>query len=135
MRKRTILIIISTCFLILTISILVVTFTIMTEGSMPTDDEVAFLSDKLIDDSMIILNKYPVGAYDINEEEWPKSIKALSPLSISADTEGLYITTKKRFVDVWGVFIPREDSKKYLENTTMPSYNRIVKGIYKFYAG
>ena len=28
-----------------------------------------------------------------------------------------------------------EDSEKYLEKTTMPSYNRIMKGIYKFYAG
>ena len=68
MRKRTILIIISTCLLILITSILVVTFTIMTEGSMPIDDEIAILADKLIDDSMIVLKKYQVGAYDINEE-------------------------------------------------------------------
>jgi hypothetical protein len=27
--------------------------------------------------------------------------------------EGLYILTKKRFVEGWGVFIPREDSEKY----------------------
>jgi hypothetical protein len=109
------------------------TFTIMTEGSMPTDDEIASLSDKLIDDSMIILKKYPVGAFLINEEEWPKSIKALSPLSLWVNSEGLYILTKKRLVEGWGVFIPREDSEKYLEKTTMPSYNIIVKGIYEFY--
>jgi len=107
----------------------------MTEGSMPTDDEIISQSDKLIDDSMIILKKFPEGAFLIHEEEWPESIKALSPLSLSANREGLYIKTKERFVDVWGVFIPREDSDKYLEKTTMPSYNRIVKGIYKFYAG
>jgi hypothetical protein len=110
------------------------TFTIMTEGSMPTDDEIVSLSDKLIDDSMIILKKYPEGEFIIHEEEWPESIKALSPLSLSVDREGLYIITKERFVDVWGIFIPREDSEKYLE-ITIPSYKRIVKGIYKFYFG
>lgn len=109
------------------------TFSMMTKGSMPTDDEIVSLSDKLIDDSMIILKKYPVDAFLINEEEWPKSIKALSPLSLWVNSEGLYILTKKRFVEGWGVFIPREDSKKYLEKTTIPSYNIIVKGIYKFY--
>ena len=105
-----------------------------TEGSMPTDDEIVSLSDKLIDDSMIILKKYPEGSFLINEEEWPESIKALSPLSLSANREGLYITMKKQFVQGWGIFIPREDSEKYSEKITMPSYNRIVKGIYKFYA-
>jgi hypothetical protein len=105
-----------------------------TEGSMPTDDEIVSLSDKLIDDSMIILKKYPEGEFIIHEEEWPESIKALSPLSLSVDREGLYIKTKERFVDVWGIFIPREDSEKYLE-ITIPSYKRIVKGIYKFYFG
>ncbi len=134
MRKRTIWIVISTCLLIPIISILVMTFSSMTEGSMPTDDEIVSLLDKLIDDSMVILKKYPVGGFLINEEEWPESIKALSPLSLSVDREGLYIKMKERFVDVWGIFIPREDSEKYLEKKTMPSYNRIVKGIYKFYA-
>jgi hypothetical protein len=105
----------------------------MTEGSMPTDDEIVSLSDKLIDDSMRILKKYPEDAFLIHEEEWPESIKALSPLSLSVDREGLYIKTKQRFIEVWGVFIPREDSEKYLEKRTMPRYNRIVKGIYKFH--
>jgi hypothetical protein len=107
----------------------------MTEGSMPTDDEIVSLSDTLIDDSMTILKKYPEGAFLIPDEEWPESIKALSPLSLWVNGEGLYITTKKRFVDIWGIFIPREESEKYLDKTTMPSYNRIVSGIYKFYAG
>jgi len=134
MRKRTILIVISTCLLIPVISILVITFSIMTEGSMPTDDEILSLSNKLIDDSLIILKKYQVDTFLKNEEEWPESIKALSPLSLWVNHEGLYILTKKQFVVGRGVFIPREDSEKYLEKTTMPSYNRIVKGIYKFYA-
>ena len=101
---------------------------------MPTDDEIISLSEKLIDDSMIILKKYPVEAFIIDEEERPESIKALSPLSLWVNDEGLYILTKKRFVEGWGVFIPREDSEKYLEKTTMPGYRRIAKGIYKFYA-
>jgi hypothetical protein len=134
MRIRTIVIAIATCLLILVISILVMTLSIMTEGSMPTDDEIVSLSDKLIDDSMVILKKYPVDASLKNEEEWPESIKALSPLSLWATREGLYITTKERFVQGWGIFIPREDSEKYIEKTTMPSYKRIVKGIYRFYA-
>lgn len=101
----------------------------LTEGGMPTDVEIVSLSDKLINDSMIILKKYPVGGYSINEEKWPESIKALSPLSLSPDRNGLYIIMKKRFVESWGVFIPREDSQKYLEKTTMPNYNRIENGI------
>ena len=134
MRKRTILIVISTCLLIPVISILVITFLMMTEGSMPSDEELVSISEKLIDDSKIILKKYPVEASLINEEEWPESIKALSPLSLWVNQESLYILTKKRFVEGWGVFIPREDSEKYLEKTTLPSYDRVVKGIYKFYA-
>ena len=134
MSKQRILIVISTCLSIPVIMIIVMT-SWMTEGSMPTDDKIISLSTILIDDSMTLLRKYPEGALLIYEEEWPESIKALSPLSVSADREGLYIKTKERFVDVWGVFIPREDSEKYLEETNMPSYNRIVKGIYKFYAG
>lgn len=134
MRKRTIVIVISVCLLIPVISILVMTFSITSEGSMPTDKKIISLSDKLIDDSMIILKKYPVNASHINEEEWPECIKALSPLSLWVNCEGLYILTKKQFVVGRGVFIPREDSEKYLEKTTMPSYNRIVKGIYEFYA-
>lgn len=106
----------------------------MTEVSMPSDEELVSISEKLIDDSKIILKKYPVEASLINEEEWPESIKALSPLSLWVNQEGLYILTKKRFVEGWGVFIPREDSEKYLEKTTLPSYDRVVKGIYKFYA-
>jgi hypothetical protein len=106
----------------------------MTEGGMPTDDEILSLSDKLINDSLIILKKYPVDTLLENEEEWPESIKALSPLSLWVNHEGLYILTKKQFVVGRGVFIPREDSEKYLAKTTMPSYSRIVKGIYKFYA-
>jgi len=105
----------------------------MTEGSMPSDEELVSISEKLIDDSKIILKKYPVEASHINEEEWPESIKALSPLSLWVNNEGLYILMKKRFVEGWGVFIPREDSEKYLEETTIPSYDRIVKGVYKFY--
>ena len=101
---------------------------------VPKDEEIASLSAKLIEDSMIILNKYPLGAYSINEEEWPESIKSLSPLSLWVNKEGLYILTKKRFVEGWGVFIPREDSEKYLEKSTIPGYDRIVKGIYIFYA-
>jgi hypothetical protein len=69
------------------------------------------------------------------ERTGPQSVKTLSPLSLSVDREGLYIKTKERFVDVWGVFIPREDSEKYREEKTMPSYKRIVNGVYKFYAG
>ena len=134
MRKRTILIVILTCLLIPVISILVITFLMMTEGSMPSDEELVSISEKLIDDSKIILKKYPVEASLINEEEQPESIKALSPLSLWVNHEGLYILMKKRFVEGWGVFIPREDSEKYLEKTTIPSYDRIVKGIYKFYA-
>ena len=61
MRKRTIMIVISTCLLIPVISILIITFSTMTEGSMPTDDEIVSMSEKLIDDSMIILKKYPEG--------------------------------------------------------------------------
>ena len=106
----------------------------MTEGSMPSDEELVSISEKLIDDSKIILKKYPVEASLINKEELPESIKALSPLSLWVNQEGLYILTKKRFVEGWGVFIPREDSEKYLEKTTLPSYDRVVKGIYKFYA-
>jgi len=106
----------------------------MTEGSMPSDEELVSISEKLIDDSKIILKKYPVEAFLKNKEEWPESIKALSPLSLWVNQEGLYILTKKRFVEGWGVFIPREDSEKYLEKTTLPSYDRVVKGIYKFYA-
>ncbi len=101
---------------------------------MPTDDEIVSLSERLIEDSMIILREYPVDAFLKNEEEWPESIKALSPLSLWVNNEGLYFLTKKQFVIGRGVFIPREDSEKYLEKTTMPSYSRIVKGIYKFYA-
>jgi hypothetical protein len=115
----------------------VLTFSIhssWTDGSVPTDDEIALLSDRLIDDSMVILKKYPASSSLINEEEWPESIKALSPLSLWVDREGLYILTKKRFVEGWGVFIPREESEKHLEKTTIPSYSRVAKGIYKFYA-
>ncbi len=122
------------CLLIPVISILVITFLMMTEDSMPSDEELVSISEKLIDDSKIILKKYPVEASLINKEEWPESIKALSPLSLWVNQEGLYILTKKRFVEGWGVFIPREDSEKYLEKTTLPSYDRVVKGIYKFYA-
>jgi hypothetical protein len=107
----------------------------MSEGSMPADVEILSLSDKLIEDSMIILEKYPEGAFLIHKEEWPESIKTLSPLSLSVDSEGLYIKMKERFVDVWGIFIPREDSEKYLEKTNMPTYNKIVKCIYRYYAG
>jgi len=60
MSKRTILIVISTSLSIPVILIIVMTFW-MTEGSMPTDDKIISLSDKLIDDSMIILKKYPEG--------------------------------------------------------------------------
>jgi hypothetical protein len=134
MRKRTIIIVISTCLLIPVISILVITSVMMTEGGMPSDEELISISEKLIDDSKIILRKYPVEASLINEEERPKIIKALSPLSVWVNHEGLYILTKKRFVEGWGVFIPREDSEKYLEKITIPSYDRIVKGIYIFYA-
>ena len=122
------------CLLIPVILILVITFSMMTEGSMPSDEEIVSLSEKLIDDSKIILKKYPVEASLTNEEEQPESIKALSPISLWVNQEGLYILTKKRFVQGWGVFIPREDSERYLENTTIPSYNRIATGIYKFYA-
>ena len=87
----------------------------MTKGSIPSDDAIISLSNNLIQDSMIILKKYPKGSFLIPEEEWPESIKALSPLSLSVDREGLYIKTKERFVDVWGVFIPKEDNEKYLE--------------------
>jgi hypothetical protein len=97
-------------------------------------EELVSISEKLIDDSKIILKKYPTEASLINEGERPSSIKALSPLSLWVNREGLYILTKKRFVEGWGVFIPREDSEKYLKKTTMPSYDRIVKGIYTFYA-
>jgi len=107
----------------------------MSEGSMPTDNEIVSLSDQLISDSRIILKKYPEGSFLIHKEEWPESIKALSPLSLSANHEGLYIKMKERFVDVWGIFIPREDSEGYLEKTNMPIYNKIVKCIYKYYAG
>jgi hypothetical protein len=105
----------------------------MTEGKMPTDEEIVAISENLIDDSVIILQKYPVEASLTNEEDRPESIKALSPLSLWVNQEGLYILTKKRFVEGWGIFIPREDTEKYIEKTTMPSYNRIAKGIYKFY--
>jgi len=132
MRKRRILIVIST-FLSIPVMLIIATTFWMTEGSIPTDNEIISLSDKLIDDSMIILNKYPEGAFLLDEEEWPESIKTLSPLSVWSNSEGLYILTKKQFVQGWGVFIPREDSEKYLEKTTMPSYNMIVKGVYKFY--
>ena len=134
MSKRKILISISAILSIPVILIIVMT-SWMTKGSIPSDDAIISLSDKLIQDSMVILKKYPKGSFLIPEEEWPESIKALSPLSLSADREGLYIKTKERFVDVWGVFIRKEDREKYLEKTTMPSYNRIVKGIYRFYAG
>ena len=106
----------------------------MTEGSMPSDKELVSISEKLIDDSKIILKKYPVEASLIDEEEQPESIKALSPLSLWVNHEGLYILMKKRFVEGWGIFIPREDGEKYLEKTTLPSYDRVVEGIYKFYA-
>jgi hypothetical protein len=99
MKKRTILIVISTCLSITAILVFVIAFSIMTEGSLPTDVEIVSLSDKLIDDSMVILKKYPVDAFLINEKEWPESIKALSPLSLSANREGLYIKTKERFVE------------------------------------
>ena len=134
MRKRAILIVILACLLIPVVSILVITFLIITEGSMPSDEELISISEKLIDDSEIILKKYPVEAFHIDEGEWPESIKALSPLSLWVNHEGLYILTKKEFVVGRGVFIPREDSEKYLEKTDIPSYDRIVKGIYKFYA-
>jgi hypothetical protein len=97
------------------------TFSIMTEGSMPTNDEIVSMSEKLIDDSRIILQKYTEEAFLIVEEQ-PESIKALSPLSLWVNHEGLYILTKKRFVEGWGVFIPREDNERYLENPTMPPY-------------
>ena len=122
------------CLLIPVILILVITFSMMTEGSMPSDEEIVSLSGKLIDDSKIILKKYPVEASLTNEEEQPESIKALSPISLWVNQEGLYILMKKRFVQGWGVFIPREDSERYLENTTIPSYDRIATCIYKFYA-
>jgi hypothetical protein len=106
----------------------------MTEGSMPSDDKLISISEQLIDDSKRILKKYPVEASLRDEEEWPESIKSISPLSLWVNQEGLYILMKKRFVEGWGVFIPREDSDKYLENTTLPSYDRVMKGIYTFYA-
>ena len=123
----------STCLLVPVILLLVITHSVMSEGSMPTDDEILSVSDKLIDDSMLIFKNYPEDTLLIQEEEWPESIKTLSPLSVWSNSEGLYILTKKQFVQGWGVFIPREDSEKYLEKTTMPSYNIIVKGIYEFY--
>jgi hypothetical protein len=83
----------------------------MTEGSMPSDEKLVSISEQLIDDSKIILKKYPVEASLINEEEWPESIKSLSPLSLWVNQEGLNILTKKRFVEGWGVFIPRETVK------------------------
>ncbi len=104
----------------------------MTKGNIPTDEEIISVSDKLIDDLMIILKKFPEEKFRIPEEDWPKGIRSLSPLSVLVDSEGLYIITKETFVDVWGVFIPREDSER---KTTMPSYNRVMKGIYRFYAG
>jgi hypothetical protein len=116
------------------IALLVLTFSIMTEGSMPSDDEIVSLSNTLIDDSLRILKRYPVDSLFLNDEEWPESIKALSPLSLWINHEGLYIITKKQFVVRRGVFIPREDSQEYSENTSMPSYTRIAAGIYKFYA-
>ena len=87
-----------------------------------------------MDDSIKQLKKYPVGSFLIHEEEWQESIRALSPLPLWVAPEGLYIKTKERFVDVWGIFIPRQDIIKSFEKTTMPIYNSIEKGIYK-YAG
>ena len=133
MKKRRILIVVS-IFISLPVMLIIATTLWMTEGSMPTNDEIITMSDKLLDDSMLILKKYPEGAFLLNANEYPESIKALSPLSLWSDSEGLYILTQKQFVQGWGIFIPREDSEKYLERSTMPSYNMIVKGIYKFYS-
>ena len=134
MRKRTILIMVSTCILIPVISILVIIFLMMTDGSIPSDEKLVSISEVLFADSKTILNNYSVEASSINEEDWPESIKSLSPLSLWVNQEGLYILTKKRFVEGWGVFIPREEGEKYLKNTTIPSYDRIANGIYKFHA-
>jgi hypothetical protein len=101
---------------------------------MPKDDEIVSLSQILLDDSMTILEKYQGDGFTPNDEEWPASIKALSPLSLWVSREGLYIITKKQFMVRRGIFIPREDHEQYLEGTTMPSYRRIASGIYGFYA-
>lgn len=132
LKKRTLLI--ATCLAMVVILLLVMPLLIMTEGQMPTDDTLIALSDQLIADSKILLKKYPAEAYTINEDEWPESIKSVSPLSLSANREGLHIRTKERFVESWGIFIPREDSDKYSEQASMPLYDRIVDGVYKFYA-
>ena len=68
MSKRTILIVIST-FLSIPVILIIVMTCWMTEGSMPTDEKIISLSDKLTDDSMTLLRKYPEGAFLIHEEE------------------------------------------------------------------
>jgi hypothetical protein len=120
--------------LLVPVALILVMNVLMTEGSMPSDDQIASLSDRLIDDAMTVLKSYPAGTLLENREAWPETIRALSPLSLWVGHEGVYIKSKQRFVESWGLFIPREDSEKYLEQTTIPSYSRITKGVYKYYA-
>jgi len=132
LKKRTLLI--ATCVSVPVVLLLVMPVLLMTEGQIHKDETIIALSDQLIADSKILLKKYPAEAFTINEDEWPASIQALSPLSLSANREGLHIRTKERFVESWGIFIPREDSEKYSEQASMPLYDKIADGVYKFYA-
>lgn len=120
--------------LLIPLVLILVTGSLITEGSMPPDDEIAALSERLIVDSMKVLRLHPPGTLLENSEAWPESIRTLEPLSLWVGREGLYIHTRQRFVESWGIFIPREGSEKLLEKDTLPSYTRVTQGVYKFYA-
>ena len=81
------------------------------------------------------LLKTELAGRDIPENRWPKTIKALKPLSVRqrAEPDGLYINVSTFFVQESGYFVPRDRAFAPPSDIAEPSLRHLREGVYWYH--
>ena len=97
-----------------------------TEPTPPMIDPVAATALAKSADSL--MRDSPVN--EVPRHAWPKSIREHNPESVRVDPEGVYLRTGHAFVEAWGIFVLRKDSRFQPTRSGDPSYHPLHDRVY-----
>jgi len=107
--------------------------TISCERNIPEHSKLIDKYSQLIQESDRILMDVSGKGSIIKTNEWPNTIKQLSPEKVYYGEEGLYLMYKDRYVEEWGIFILLDNTDFIPEESGDPSYNIITNRIYNYH--
>jgi hypothetical protein len=70
---------------------------------------------------------------EIAPTNWPSSIAALEPDSVSMRAGGLFIATTRLFVEEWGLFLPCDAAAFNPAAGSDPTYTKVSDALYLYH--